>query len=1251
MLYRTRAEPNSGQYVEQVALEFSHVDHSALSRAINELIAKHAALRSFFVWREQDAPRLLTVREATITLETSEAVCDRGFLQADRERGIELDRAPMLRVALLNTGETQTCLWTFHHAALDGWSIRILLDEFLRIYQGHLVGSSLPSSTAAVETPPTTDSPGDAWLETLRQAPTRGSLSSLPQAAASCAGYQDLSSWLGPDVATAVQDWCRREHVTYASFMHSAWAILCCHLNGHSDTVFGSIDSGRSGLKDPANAVGMFMQLRPVRVIVEESAGLGDFVRALQARHWRLGESPPPAPAAIAKLLGRTGGEALFDSVLVVQNLPEQPRGPEISLLNVSGYEQADAPLVVSIGTDEKGSMLFRHQTHVFSEETVGSLATIFNSLIRMMTRQDSSKPISSVLDRLASDTAGTLTGEQPDRTVTDCVSRFVQVVDSQAEAIALLDDGEVSYAELSYRAERYKQMLVDLGVTQGSVVGVHLQRSVEAFAAILGVLATGASYLPLDTRYPRERLDFMVRDSGAEAVFTDAGTEFATRNLVPPRGTAGRRLSPVWQSAPTNMCLIYTSGSTGLPKGVFLEHAAIANRVAWMERQFPFTSSDRCCQRTPLSFVDSIYELFGPLSAGITSTIINDASLRHLPTLLDELKTRHVTRLTLVPSLLETLLDDATNGALELPDLRLCVVSGEPATEHLAAKFRDALPNAKLINIYGSTEVTADALYHVVKGPGQDPLVPIGIPITGFSACIRNAVGRQLPACVTGELVIKGIGVANGYHNRSDLSSEKFAEDGFRTGDLAFIDRQHIVHYRGRMDRQLKIRGQRVEPAEVEAVILQQPDIPRAVVFKHDEVLIAACQTEKLNEGQLRESLQNALPPFAVPQRFLATATLPSLPNGKIDLDALHRQANKQPASTATASVLSLHPRQAGLTILNVWRDLLPAVDIELDSNFFTAGGDSLLAMRMLARVERIYGVSIPLPVFIKNPVLGDFAAALLADLSLSPPSELITLRPPSGAADAPAVFCIHGDAFNLVPFLDKAVAVHWISQWTTRIELTKRARALPAQSIESLASKYSKYIRQTGNQAPVLVGSCAAAVVTLEIARLMSRAGQEPKLLILMDLPGAQLRGSLAGRLQTRISGSLIKSAIGWGKRRLGGRQIGEQRERTRILAKIQAMAPLTDIEARAYTQHVLNDALSSYHPRPYPGPVTLVFSQRWRRGGHDEGSVRLPAPWDEVFSGSRRFRFSPAFHHNDLLAGAGADFVADLLKQQFT
>lgn len=1249
MLYRCRLEPHEGHYIEQIAFEFQDFDLQAMEKALHRLIKRYRALRSFFVWREQDETKLVTVRHVSLDIEQSSESTWQKLLAIDRKRGIALDAAPMMRMTVANLGKDRVhCLWSLHHAIVDGWSIVILQNELLSLYRECRTQSSIHAPFQEPPWPKLVPSPSKPWNKVLQNPPLCSNLGVLGGSVSQSSNFADLSESIDIRLTTSVQSWCRQQRITFASFMHGIWALLLAHINGHNDVIYGSIDSGRGQPQIDVTSVGMFMQLRPIRVKFTEADSIGEFLQSYQSEQLYLNTKIPPSPGELSRILNRPPGEKLFDSVLLVQNYPKPKDFQDVGLLNSSGYEQADAPLTVSIGVDNDIQVLFRYQTDRFNTEALQSLLNTFLHLMQSIVEADPDLSIYETLNTLSETTGEQLSSNGFEIRFVRCVTPFLDQVEKQPDSIALVDKQAVPYITLAKYAESIRKQLVQHNIEPGDIVAIHLSRSTEAVAAMLAVLALDACYLPIDPQYPKSHLEYILKDSGASLVLSNSTIEFSVPALKPNATDADEILVITDSLSKDAMCLMYTSGSTGNPKGVFLQHTGVANRMQWMETQYPFHNEELCCHRTPLSFVDSVCEIFSPLSAGVPAVIINDDVLTRLNEFIDRIQKNHVSRLTLVPSLLDAILDLLIESGQKLSSLSLCVVSGEALSNALAEKFYRLLPDCTLLNLYGSTEVTADALaYEVPVTQSKNPLAAIGSPISNMAACVTNPLGRPLPMNIMGELNTRGIGVTPGYHGQQNLTHEKFYNQSFKTGDLAYIDARQITHYCGRIDRQIKIRGQRVEPSAVEMVLQRFKGVDQSVVFEKNSRLIAAYVGTKSDSLAIKNKLAETLPAFSIPQLIVQIEKIPRLANGKTDYFSLNSIIeDKSNTIRATTSRAPLYERQLALTIGNIWQELLQTSEITEQSHFFDSGGHSILAMQMIARAERALGISISLPLLINNPVLINFATALVNTSTESLKTEIITLRrgnPKQGRA----LFCIHGDAYNIVPYIHDERPIYWISQWARRMELTKNPSPIEPESITQSAKRYVDYIEQTQPNAGYdLIASCGAAVVALEMAILLAKKGNPPVKLILMDLPKGELVAPFTRRLTERQSRSWLASLYHFTFRLLGGEAFSFRLTLRAIEKKIKNGEPLTDTEAKTYTDAQLYSALANYKPQVYKGDIELVFSVRWRRGITSESEASVPPFWSEFFTSVRGLHFSPVKQHNDLLQGEGAAFAASIV-----
>ena len=483
-------------------------------------------------------------------------------------------------------------------------------------------------------------------------------------------------------------------------------------------------------------------------------------------------------------------------------------------------------------------------------------------------------------------------------------------------EAVAVQFEGKLlTYRELNSRANQLAHYIQELGVGPEKLVGICVERSLEMVIGLLGILKAGGAYLPLDPAYPRERLEFMLKDAQlpvlltqkplvrrlprteALAVCLDDWTVFDEQNKANPKRET-KADGPAY--------VTYTSGSTGTPKGVVGLHRGAVNRFAWMWSASPFGPNEMGCVKTSLSFVDSVWEVFGPLLKGIPSTIIPEQVAQDPQLLIKTLADNQVTRIVLVPSLLKAILDVDPNLQDHIPELKLWTSSGESLSTELAQRFHQCLPNSKLLNLYGSSEVSADVTCYETHQTESSGSISIGRPIHNTQIYLLDSHLLPVPIGVSGEICVGGAGLARGYLNRPGLTSERFIPNTFcdesgswlyRTGDLARYRSNGNIECLGRVDNQVKIRGYRIEPAEVEIVLNKHWAVQESVVVAHEGTssaerhlvaYVVSTDQPTPSANQLRGFLKDKLPEFMVPSVFVLLKTLPLMPNGKVDPGAL---------------------------------------------------------------------------------------------------------------------------------------------------------------------------------------------------------------------------------------------------------------------------------------------------------------------------------------------------------------------------
>ncbi|GEB55154.1 non-ribosomal peptide synthetase [Streptomyces gardneri] len=982
-------------YVVQELLDLDGpVDPDRLRRSLQLLLDRHPLLRA--AYRQLPGGEIVQRLADHVTLPWSEADTATtsldDILSADRAERFALDRPPLLRATLVRDGQRHRLLLTLHHIVADGWSVSVLLRELTAAYRG----DALPE--------PASPEPYLAWLagrdrSAAREA-WRGALAGLagptrltelsgtdsPTGAADApVRPEHVDTRLPQDLTAGLTAYARTHGLTLSTVLHGAWGLLLGGLTGSQDVVFGTTVSGRTtevaGLD---SAVGLFINTVPARVTLRADESLTELLRRVQDEHTALLDHQHLGLADIQRAAG--GGE-LFDTLVVLENYPTGDRsaGQGAEELRITGAEVLDAvhyPLALVVEPADGGLLLrFKHDAARLDQVAVAVLAGRFTALLRTVVAEPARlvgrTGLLSLREREHLTELNATGHAVPEATL---ASLFAARAAGTPDAPAVVfEDTTLTYAELDRRAEALARRLRASGAGPERYVAVAVPRSAELMVALLGVLKAGAAYLPVDLDYPADRVAFMLTDSGARTVVTTgeaAGRLPAvpdlTRIVVDADEHGSDPLTdgsvPAVAGPDHPAYLIYTSGSTGRPKGVAVTHRAIVNRLAWMQHTYGLTADDRVLQKTPSSFDVSVWEFFWALTEGATVVLARPDGHRDPAYLARLIHDRSVTTAHFVPSMLAAF-TRVMEATADVPDwaasLRRVFCSGEALTGADARRWRDLTSRTSgdgrgpvpLHNLYGPTEAAVDVTYFPYEG-GDEPAVPIGRPVWNTRLHVLDPFLRQVPDGVPGELYLAGVQLARAYHDRPGLTAERFVADPFgapgdrmyRTGDLVRRRADGAVEYLGRTDRQVKIRGNRIEPGEIETALAALPGVARAAVVVRDGTLVgyavpdagAAPESETLHAA-----LADALPAPMVPGAVVVLAELPLTPSGKLDQNAL-------PAPEAVPRADGRAPRdERERDLCAIFADVLGIPGIGVDDDFFVLGGDSLTSITVATRAR----------------------------------------------------------------------------------------------------------------------------------------------------------------------------------------------------------------------------------------------------------------------------------------------------------
>lgn len=643
----------------------------------------------------------------------------------------------------------------------------------------------------------------------------------------------------------------------------------------------------------------------------------------------------------------------LFQAVLAVRS--ELECDPSDSWFS-GGSVLFDLALAVD---DTRVELLY--DGHLFEEGTIHALAGAIRTIVKAVDARPED-PVSTLPLLEQASFADRPLPSSPEFAAT-IHGLFERRAALSPERTALKGRQEISYGELNARANRLARALLARGVRRGQTVGVHMDRSIDLIVSFLAILKAGAAYLPLDPQYPPARLAFMVADSGASLVLSPDGLA-AMESPDEDGSDVGLDVG-----GHETAYVIYTSGSTGEPKGVAVPHAGVCHVADEQVRHFGLTEGERILQFSSPNFDASLFELVMAPRCGGELHLAEVEELIPGPPLLGLLKSRGITVLTIPPSTLAVL------APIELQDLRVLVVAGEACGAELVARWS---PGRRFFNAYGPTEGSIWATVAECTPAERPPA--IGEPLGHMLARVVDAQLRPVPVGAPGELLLGGPGVALGYLNRPELTAERFLHAPhlgpadvrwYRTGDVVRADCAGRLWHLGRADRQLKVRGFRIEPAEVEAHLLQIPGVSSAAVEVESDALVAYYTAEGLAAEELQETLARQLPQHMVPQRFVALDAMPVGPTGKLDRGALAGLSRPHPAGTRP-------PRnETERALVEIWKTVLQIEDVGIDVDFFSLGGHSLLAASVMSRASEALGRELPLRVLFRARTIASLAEA----------------------------------------------------------------------------------------------------------------------------------------------------------------------------------------------------------------------------------------------------------------------------------
>ncbi|HEX2569426.1 MAG TPA: amino acid adenylation domain-containing protein, partial [Polyangia bacterium] len=1062
-------EPGNPFYNLPIAVRMvGKLDVAALERSLAEVVRRHEALRTTFVGHEGRPVQVLApeldLRLDLVDLqdqppELREARA-RERAQEEVQRPFDLARGPLLRACLLRLGaEDHVLLVTLHHIVADGWSLGVLVREFGALYSAFSSGQPSPLAPLVLQYVDYAAWQRE-WLAGAvleRQlAYWKGQLGGrlpvleLPTDYPGPGARPPVQTFRGAQhvftlprpLAQALDGFSRRQGATLFMTLLAAFQALLQRYSGQDDIVVGTPIAGRTRA-ELEGLIGLFVNTLALRT---DLGGNPTFRTLLgRVREVTLGayaHQELPFEKLVEELeperdLSRS---PLFQVLFALQNMPIPALAPAGLTITPVELDAGIAKFDLSLYLQETAAGLrgvLEYNTDLFEAATIARMAGHFESLLRGIAA-DPDQPLAELPLLTAAEREQLLVTWNQTRSEAPadaCIhTLFEAQVRRTPDRVALVDGTrELGYAELNRRANQLAHTLRALGVRAEAPVGICMRRTAEMVIGLLGILKAGATYVPLDPAYPRERLAFVLEDARVQLLLTqsqlverlpDHGARVLCLDADGERIAQASDEDPVGVAAPGQLAyLIYTSGSTGRPKGVAIEHRQAVAFLHWAGSVFSPAMLAGTLAGTSINFDLSVFELFLPLASG-SAVILADTvlDLPRLPTAAAE----RVTLINTVPSAVAELLRAEAMPA----GVRNVNLAGEPLSTALVKRLYECPGIERVHDLYGPSETTTYSTYTLRRA---DAPATIGRPIDGTRVYVLDRRLMPVPLGVPGELYIGGAGVARGYLGRPDLTAERFLPDPFgdvpgarlyRTGDLVRWRPGGELEYLGRRDFQVKVRGFRIELGEIESALGQHPSVRQAVVVARedrpgDKRLVGYLVASPAGIGaapsiaELREFLKQRLPEYMVPAAFVFLDQLPLTPSGKIDRRALPAPEAAAPTSEHVAPRTPVEESLAG-----IWAEVLGrsqphgsagaegAGGIGVEDNFFELGGHSLLATQIISRVRTALQVELPVRALFEVPTVAGMARAIEALRKTAAAPQAPSLRAVRSGEDLPLSF-----------------------------------------------------------------------------------------------------------------------------------------------------------------------------------------------------------------------------------------------------
>ncbi|MCH5584990.1 amino acid adenylation domain-containing protein [Shimazuella sp. AN120528] len=1009
MLFHSLYENDKEAYVIQMTMKITgELNVTAFREAWNQLVERHPQLTVSIWWKGVSTAHQIAWNHLEIPIhqmdwsdksrvEQEQLLTD--FLVNDRKKGFELTEPPLMRVEAITIGKQEHRLvWSYHHVLLDGWSMPIVLDELLEIYQSLLTQHrlQLPSVGSYEQyfewlSEQDEELAKSYWSHQLADA--SAAVIAIQADDGSKSAHEEWVTFLSDEWTEQIKLFAKQQKVTMNTVIQAVWGIFLSAYSGQSHLLYGTTVSGRPGsLNGVEQIVGPFISTVPVRIDLNKNLLIDNYLIGLQQQLKDTEEYAYIPLTKIADWAGAGAEEPLFHYLLVMENYQMSSLEKEsVQISELKGIENSHYPLVLVVSPGERLFFKWMYDSSSFNEATIKRFMRLFTSLLQQFVQ--SNDGTIAELNFLLEEEKEKLQNWHQTKEVSNPLSVLERIVIHATESpdhIAIESPtGTLTYGELYQNAAQLAYYLRMAEVKPEDCVGVLLDRSIELVISLVAIHLLGATYVPIDPAYPENRINSMIQNSGMNVIITDSSfqskCEASHKHLICMDTDKAN-----WISMPTIHTrlvqphhlayVVYTSGSTGDPKGVEITHSSLQQLVDWHQATYELTREDRCSMLAGVGFDASAWEIWTALASGST-LIIGEEENRLSPSRLKNWLIQANISISFVP----TVICEAF-FQLDWPSatsLRVLLTGGDQLRRYPPASFP-----IKVVNHYGPTENTVVATSGVVYADGDRQDLPsIGFPIAGTSVAVVNEFGQQLPIGVPGELWLSGKSLANGYRKQRDLTIEKFIHHSqlgrvYQTGDIVRYGMDGQLLFIGRKDNQVQLRGYRIELGEIEAVLMEHEEVTQAVVLMQEQangekVLHAFVVANRDLQTEMLTLIKQKLPDYMHPSSINWLMKIPITENGKIDKASL-LDLEIQPTSSYVAPSTPMEQR-----LVSIWEEVIGSKQkIGIEDNFFQLGGHSLMATQIITRVNELYRCNLPLKVLFESPTIHELVKQIKQNL-----------------------------------------------------------------------------------------------------------------------------------------------------------------------------------------------------------------------------------------------------------------------------